>query len=822
MEKCICIHGHFYQPPRENPWLEAIEYQPSAAPYHDWNERITAECYYPNATARILDSQSRIQDIINNYSKISFNFGPTLLAWMKDNEPEVHQAIVTADKLSRQRFSGHGSAIAQVYNHMILPLGHDRDKLTQVIWGIRDFEYRFHRPPEGMWLAETAADLKSLDALAQCGIKFTILAPSQANRFREIGSRNWRDVNGAKIDPTRAYRVSLPSGRSLAVFFYDGPISTGAAFERVLNSGERFAHRLLSVFSDRRNRAQLVHVATDGETYGHHHRHGEMALAYALQYIENVPEVRLSIYGEFLEKYPPTREVQIHEKSSWSCSHGVGRWMANCGCNSGGYPQWNQNWRAPLRQALDWLRDEVAPRFEKTAHNFLKEPWDARNDYISVILDRSPDAREKFYARHAGKALGDEEKITVLKLMELQRHAMLMYTSCGWFFDELSGIETVQVIAYAGRVVQLAKELFAEDLEPGFLERLSKAKSNIPEHKNGRVIYEKWVKPEMIDWKKVVAHYAGSSVFETYEDRTKIYVYEFEEEQRQIFTAGRAKLSIGRPKVTFDITRESERFAYAVMYLGEHNMTGGVARYPGDEAYQAMVNELKEAFERADFPQVIRLMDRHFGESCYSLKSLFKDEQKKVLDTILSSAREDLENRFRLITERYTPLMRFLKDLGAPYPPALQTASDFILRADLGRAFAEDRTDLDRLRALCDEAKSRSGEVFDMDLAYQVTRQLENLMRRLAAKSEKLPFLQHLEQLVEIVQSLPLKLNLERVQNTYYAMLKAALPEQLESARQGNPEARAWTSHFLALGEHLNFALPASSSEFVECEKLAA
>jgi ferritin-like protein len=326
----------------------------------------------------------------------------------------------------------------------------------------------------------------------------------------------------------------------------------------------------------------------------------------------------------------------------------------------------------------------------------------------------------------------------------------------------------------------------------------------------------------MIDWEKVVAHYAGSSVFEGYEDRTKIYVYEFEEEQRQIFTAGRAKLRMGRPKVTFEITRESARFAYAVLYLGEHNMTSGVIKYPGDAEYESLVNELKEAFERGDFPQVIRLMDRHFGDSCYSLKSLFKDEQRKVMDTILSSAREDLENRFRLITERYTPLMRFLKDLGAPFPPALQTASDFILRANLFRAFAEDRTDLDSLRVLCTEAKAGSSEIFDKDLAYHVTRQLEKLMRRLAAKSEKLPFLEHLEQLVGIVQSLPLKLNRERVQNTYYTMMKAALPGELEKARQGNPEAREWTRHFLALGEHLNFALPASSSEFAESEKLAA
>ena len=238
MEKYVCIHGHFYQPPRENPWLEYVEVQDSAAPYHDWNERITAECYGRNATARILNHEGRIEKIVNNYSRISFNFGPTLLSWMRDQIPWVHDAIVEADRQSRKRYSGHGSAIAQVYNHMILPLANPRDKLTQVIWGIRDFEFRFGRRPEGMWLSETAADIETLDAMAQSGIRFTILSPYQASKVRELGKRNWRDVNGGRVDPTVPYRVNLPGGRSIAVFFYDGPVSRAVYFERLLDSGE--------------------------------------------------------------------------------------------------------------------------------------------------------------------------------------------------------------------------------------------------------------------------------------------------------------------------------------------------------------------------------------------------------------------------------------------------------------------------------------------------------------------------------------------------------------------------------------------------------
>src|SRR4051812_24024308 len=559
MEKYVCIHGHFYQPPRENPWLEYVEVQDSAAPYHDWNERITAECYGRNATARILNPEGRIERIVNNYSRISFNFGPTLLSWMRDQIPWVHEAIVEADKVSRHHFSGHGSAIAQVYNRMILPLANDRDKYTQGLWGIRDFEWRFGRMPEAMWLSETAADIDTLDTLARAGIKYTVLSPYQASRTREIGKRSWRDVNGGKIDPTRPYKVNLHWGRSISVFFYDGPVSRAVAFERLLDSGEKLAGRMMSIFNDARAWNQLAHIATDGESYGHHHWRGEMALAYALQHIANNKLAKLTNYGEFLEKNPPTHEAQIHEKSAWSCSHGVGRWMANCGCNSGGHGNWSQEWRGPLRVALDWLRDALAPLYESKAAELLAHPWEARDDYISVILDRTEENREKFFQRQATRALSADEKVTVLKLMEIQRHAMLMYTSCGWFFDELSGIETVQVIQYAGRAVQLAEELFGLPVEPGFTERLAFAHSNLPEHGNGADIYRSFVKPTMVDVPKFAAHYAISSLFEAYPDDTALYCYSIQRQDYQVLEAGKLRLALGRAIFTSDVTQESER-----------------------------------------------------------------------------------------------------------------------------------------------------------------------------------------------------------------------------------------------------------------------
>ena len=479
LERYVCIHGHFYQPPRENAWLETIEMQDSAYPYHDWNERVTAECYAPNTASRILDNEGFITLIVNNYEKISFNFGPTLLAWMEANNPDTYKAILEADRRSLKTYSGHGSAIAQSYGHIIMPLATKRDKYTQVLWGLRDFEHRFNRTPEGMWLPETAVDIETLEIMAGMGIRFTILAPHQASRVRKKGSNDWNDVINGSIDPSQAYEIILPSGNRLDLFFYNGPISRNIAFENVLRSGDNLSQLLIESFSEEAERPQIIHVATDGETYGHHHRFGDMALAYALHDIETDNRAQITNYGEFLEKHPPDYYVEIIENTSWSCPHGVERWRNNCGCNAGRNPAWNQAWRAPLREALDWLRDTLAPSYEEKARQFLNDPWLARDEYINVILNRSSQNTSEFFQKHRSHELDKEETVTALKLLELQRHAMLMYTSCGWFFDELSGIETVQVIQYAGRAVQLADELLGNGIEEDFLGRHEKARSNL-------------------------------------------------------------------------------------------------------------------------------------------------------------------------------------------------------------------------------------------------------------------------------------------------------------------------------------------------------
>jgi alpha-amylase/alpha-mannosidase (GH57 family) len=801
MERYVCIHGHFYQPPRENPWLESIELQYSAYPYHDWNERITAECYAPNATSRILDGEKRITEIVNNYMKISFNFAPTLLAWMEANAPEVFMAILFADHESQKSFSGHGSAVAQAYNHMIMPLANRRDKYTQVLWGIRDFEHRFKRQPEGMWLPETALDLETLDMMAELGLKFTILASHQAKRVRQISAENWDDVSSESIDPTRAYEVHLPSGRKLSLFFYDGPVSHAIAFEGLLANGDNFAGRLMGAFSDQRSWPQLVHIATDGESYGHHHSNGDMALAYALHHIEANPLVKITNYGEYLEKHPPTHEVEIVENSSWSCVHGIERWRANCGCNSGGHPGWNQEWRSPLRQALDWLRDTVSPKYEKEAGKFLKDPWLARDNYINLVLNRSPKSTWQFFADHATRELNKEEVVTVLKLLELQRHAMLMYTSCGWFFDELSGIETVQVIQYAGRVVQLAQDLFGDKIEESFLKPLELAKSNIPEHADGRSIYEKFVKPAMIDLNKVAAHYAISSLFEEYPGHTKIYCYAVDVKSSQSLVCGKTRGIVGRAKFASEITQESEVITFGVLQFGDHNINAGVREYRGKKPYEEMLQEITQTCSAADFPGAVRLLDKHFGTSTYSLKSLFRDEQNKVLNSILESTLSEAESAYRQVYQSHYPLMRFLTDLGDPAPVALKAAAEFILNTDLRRALSAGIPDFEAIKRLLDDSQLWQIQLDNEGLAHVFRQAVESKMASFVAKPEDLVLLNDVESLVDLARTLPFTVDIRQVQNSYYRLLKAVQGQQKTEEEQKT--AKDWNAHFFALGDKL-------------------
>jgi alpha-amylase/alpha-mannosidase (GH57 family) len=807
MNRYVCIHGHFYQPPRENPWLEAIELQDSAYPYHDWNERIMAECYAPNASARILDERERIEQIVNNYSRISFNFGPTLLSWMEEKAARVYRAILDADAESRSRFSGHGSALAQVYNHMILPLANARDRRTQVLWGVRDFERRFGRAPEGMWLPETAADLPTLDVLAELGLRFTVLAPSQAARVRRRSGGRWRDVTGDRIDPTRAYRLRLPSQRTIDLFFYDGPISRAVAFEGLLRNGEDFARRIVGGFSTSRDWPQLVNIATDGETYGHHQHRGDMALAYALRYIEANELARLTNYGEYLERHPPTHDVEVIENTSWSCVHGVERWRSDCGCRSGARPTWQQAWRAPLREALDVLRDATAGPFEEKAHSLFADPWQARDDYVDVVLDRSPESVGRFFGQHASRELPGEDRVSALRLLELQRHAMLMYTSCGWFFDEISGIETVQVIQYAGRVLQLAHDLFGDSFEAPFLETLSRAPSNLPEVGNGRTVYERYVRPATVDLIKVGAHYAVSSLFEKYGDSARIYSYTVDREDFRELDAGRARLGLGRARFTSRTTTESELLTFGVLQFGGHNVNGGVRAFRGEEEYRSLVQSVVDAFSSADLTDVIRRLDDGFGRDILSLKLLFRDEQRKILDLILQSTLTNTEALLRQAYDANVPLMRFLAALNTPLPSVFHAIAEFVLNAQLRQALDDDDPDRDRIERLLGEAAREQVVLAQETIEFALRRRIESLALGFAEDPDD-EGLERLRRAVVLASRMPFPVELWEVQNTYFTMLQNVYPERLERSRKGDADARIWAERFAELGDLLFVKVP--------------
>ncbi len=494
MEKFICIHGHFYQPPREDSWSGVVEEQPSAQPFHDWNERITKECYAPNARSPILGADQQPEIILNNYAKINFNFGPSLLNWMQEAAGDVYQAILDADRLSQQQFSGHGAAIAQGYNHMILPLANQRDQRTQVIWGIKDFEQRFHRYPEAMWLPETAVDILTLEVLAEFGMKYVILAPVQAQCVRRGFLRKWKNVTKDTLDTRQPYRCHLPSGKKIAVFFYDGGIASDIAFHGLLHNGEDFVQRLLRAFPSASQQARLVHVATDGESYGHHHPFGNMALSYCLWNLEKLNDLRLTVYGEFLERFPPTREVRIHENSAWSCDDHLARWGQRTKASASvAVGEVKNDWRVCFKEALDRLRDELSGIYEEDMQKFFASPWEVRDGYIEVLLNPSNESTRDFFQRQAKIVLSDEHVQRSRLLLEMQRMAMLMFTSCGWFFEDISRIESIQVMKYAARAIEIAKELTGRDLEPVFLSLLELVASVSKNYKNGAEIYKEFI-----------------------------------------------------------------------------------------------------------------------------------------------------------------------------------------------------------------------------------------------------------------------------------------------------------------------------------------
>jgi alpha-amylase/alpha-mannosidase (GH57 family) len=799
-EKYICIHGHFYQPPRENAWLEVIEVQDSAHPYHDWNERITAECYGPNAASRILDEKRVIKNIVNNYSKISFNFGPTLLSWMENSDPETYEAILEADRESVDAFSGHGSAMAQVYNHIIMPLANRKDKEAQVIWGIRDFVHRFRRLPEGMWLAETAVDYETLEVLVDNNIKFTVLAPRQAKSVRKKGETSWREVNDRTIDTKKSYLCTLPSGRSISLFFYDGDIAQSVAFNGLLYDGKRFAETLQNSFDESATGPQLVHIATDGETYGHHHKHGDMALAFCIDSIEKDDNVRLTNYAEYLANFAPEHEVKIIENSSWSCVHGVERWRDNCGCNSGGKPGWDQQWRKPLRDSLDWLRDIIADLFEKEASKYLKDCWAARNDYIDVVLRRDDESVKRFLHEHLKV---DTKPTNILRLMEMQRHAMLMYTSCGWFFDEISGIETTQVLQYACRAIQLTRHLTDMEVENEFLSRLMEARSNVPALENGAQVYRKFVTPSKINLQRVGMHYAVSSIFEEEPESLPLFNYAASNDFFLKKEAGEQKLVLGITKVRSLITRSEEKFAFAVVCIGVHNIIGNISLDMEPDKFAGMQFRITNAFDEGRLGDVIGIMQTYFGPEKYTIWQLFKDEKRKILDQIARTSLEELEESLRRAYNRDYPLVNALANNDIPVPNAYRATFEYILNADLVKNFQAEKINIKTLERLLGEIERWSLRIEDPDNISRLAGEaIFKELKRFGSERDNVKRLQRLNRLFPLMAKFKLDPNLYQVQNLYFEI-------SVESRQKTKELSKEWVEQFSILGDNLGVKLEA-------------
>jgi alpha-amylase/alpha-mannosidase (GH57 family) len=656
----VTIHGHFYQPPRENAWLEAIETEESAHPFHDWNERITFECYRPNGWTRIVDGKGKILHILNNYSSISFNFGPTLLSWLEEKFPSVYQRVIEADREGFKRF-GHGNAMAQAYNHIIMPLANGRDRETELVWGIADFEKRFHRRPDAMWLPETAVNYLTLQDLVTHGMKYLILSPFQALRVRSFGGKKWTDVSHGKVDSTQPYRCFIKdrSGKKLFdqfidIFFYDGMISREVSFGDLLRDGNLFCDQFVKAYQPEKKRPQLIHIATDGETYGHHKKFGDMALAYSLEEGLSSRGFEVINYGAFLKHFPPVLEVEIDEGpkgegTSWSCAHGVGRWKEDCGCSTGAKPGWNQKWRKPLREALDLLRDEVGMIFEREGEKVFRDVWEARNGYIEVILDRSPETIKGFFERYGVPSLNSEGRVKGLKLLEMERHALLMYTSCGWFFADLSGLETAQILQYAARAIQLAEELTGQKIEKEFVKKLSEGKSNLLEMGDGGQIYKHLVKPRGMTFEKVVNHFAISSLFNGEETERKIFSYRIEKIKYERMEKENHLLVLGQVRVASDIIPETKEFLFALIPSKKDIFQTWVSEFNGGILFDTLREKGTETLVN-DEAKMEKVLTSLLGGRILTLRDVLQDERQALFQKLIE---KDLKEHLRIYAELY-------------------------------------------------------------------------------------------------------------------------------------------------------------------------
>ena len=807
----LTIHGHFYQPPRENPWLDAIELQDSANPYHDWNERINKECYNPNSVSKIVDNRNRILDVVNNYEYMSFNFGPTLLSWMEKYAPHTYERIIKADIESRAEHNGHGNAMAQVYNHIIMPLANEKDKETQVKWGIYDFEYRYGRKPEGIWLAETAVDDDTLRICEANGIKFVVLSPYQALKIRKEGAKEWQDVSWGNIDPARSYRYYIKSApdKYIDLFFYDGAISRSVAFDELLTDGNKFIKRLKEGVSDLRDFPQLINIATDGESYGHHTKFGDMALAYVLKIKAEEEGFKITNYAEYLSEYRSDYEVDIKQASSWSCFHGVGRWQEDCGCSTGGHPGWNQKWRKPLRDALNYLRDELVTVFEKEGSKYFEDVWGVRNNYIQVILDRSRINLERFQDKNFKCDLTDEDKVRAMELLEIQRQTLLMYTSCGWFFSEISGIETVQIMKYAARAMQLASKFTNKNLESKFLEILQEAKSNIAEFGTGKDIFEKFVRPSVITLKQIACLWAISSIYQDFEDEENIYCYLVDKKDYQKIQKGTSTFVLGHIEVTSRITMQCSKLVFALIQYADGDFHCALREYSDENEYKNLKQNLTRVFLLEPITEIIRALDEYFGKDYFTLKDIFFEERRNILQLLLRGRISKFAQVYQdLYTEGKGSIYQ-MQELGVNPPEEFKIAAKYALSKKYNDIVTStgglvDATDLQAIEAINFEANALDIKL-DKGISNKIfAKKLEQNINRLAYSLE----MQQADVVLDLfdyIEKMNLEIDISEAQNTYYTRIYHRIGEIAEAGKVNNRSSeKQFAQMLLDIGDRLN------------------
>jgi (1->4)-alpha-D-glucan 1-alpha-D-glucosylmutase len=802
----LCIHGHFHQPSREDPWLDRIALQDSAYPHHDWTERVTAECYAPNAFARILDDTGAIARIVNNYARISFDFAPTLLRWLEEHSPETYEAILAADRETCERFSGHGSALVSPYSHVVMPLASPRDRRTQLAWAVADFETRFGRSPEGAWLPELAVDLDSLEALADFGLTFTLLAPPQALGVRPVSGGSWIDVSRERVDPRIPYAVTLPSGRSMSVFFLDDALSASIAFEQLLRDGAGFGDRLLAGFEGREGPA-LVHVATDGEVYGHHHRRGEMALAFALERIERDAVVQLTNYGAYLATFPPKVEVKIAEGTSWSCARGLGRWVVEGDLRDAGRLLRGQRSRGPLRVAMDALYERMSVLFEDRAGRLFHDPWRARNRYVDLITDRTEEARTVFFASEALKDLSHPDRVCALQLLEAQRHAILMFTSCGWLVDDPSTLEVIQVMNHAARAMQLMRKAVGVDLEADFLGRLRDAHRDFPSKLEGTAIYEAHSRPATLELDDVAAHYAIMSLLARRPVVNSICCCDVWPRDLRRHRGGNAAVLVGRATFLSRRTTESSDLAFAAMHFGHQHVNAGVREIADEASWDELLESFDAAAATGDTARILRALDAWFENLPLSISSLFLDERRTFLDEVLQGALAEDEAQLKQVYDRRASLMRALSSMRAPLPPVLKAASEFVIHANLRKELSRATTRADTVRGMLDEAKRCEVELDPAELGLAWEKNALGCLDRLSADPLDAERLADVATVVEVLAVLPFEPSLFRVQNLFHRAARTALLELLERAEEGDRGSRLHRERYLETGRKLGLSM---------------